>query len=51
LHRPIETTRQTEAAWLSGKKERTTHVESKTLLTGIGLLMEGPNHHFRLAES
>jgi hypothetical protein len=28
-------------AWLNGKKERKTHVKSKTLLTGIGLLMEG----------
>ena len=31
----------TEAAWLNGEKERNTHVKSKTLLTGIGLLMEG----------
>jgi hypothetical protein len=31
----------TEAAWLNGKEERRTHVESKTLLTGTGLLMEG----------
>jgi hypothetical protein len=31
----------TEAAWLNGKKERRTHVKSKTLLTGTGLLMEG----------
>jgi hypothetical protein len=33
--------RATEAAWLNGKKRRRTHVKSKTLLTGIGLLMEG----------
>ncbi len=33
----------TEAAWLNGKKERKTHVKSKSLLTGIGLLMEGPS--------
>jgi hypothetical protein len=31
----------TEAAWLNGEKERRTHVKSKTLLTGTGLLMEG----------
>ena len=31
----------TEAAWLNGENERNTHVKSKTLLTGIGLLMEG----------
>ena len=31
----------TEAAWLNGEKVRKTHVGSKTLLTGIGLLMEG----------
>jgi hypothetical protein len=31
----------TEAAWLNGKKDRKNHGQSKTLLTRIGLLMEG----------
>jgi hypothetical protein len=32
----------TEAAWLSGKKWKKSRKEQKKLLTGIGLLMEGP---------
>jgi hypothetical protein len=31
----------TEAAWLIGKKEKNSWKEQKTLLTWIGLLMEG----------
>jgi hypothetical protein len=53
----------TEAAWLNGEKVRKTHGESKTLLTGIGLLMEGttlavatsgavtPNVYFRVFDT
>jgi hypothetical protein len=38
----------TEAAWLNGKNGRNRGKEQKTLLTGIGLLMEGLQTPVRL---